>query len=691
MEKARYNDEIIYAHEIANREEVLEHAFRITSKGLLQCCDPDCDSPLLMYCHGKKRTTPYFAHRKMGSSCDAAEFEKNNIDHVDVQYALTDHFRKLGYKCSVEEKKLKHHYTNILVDYENSTLAIDLVRDEISAQLTDSLLNQYAAASINTRWIVISEQLEILAENQTNQIRRHLLKIFSGNLIIITPDGKELKQYRKDKAMGLFCLYSETGEINDLVIEAGEVTIKGFEDRYSAHVDDIEKRKAMISQAEAARKAEAEQAQKREIENCYKDQVDRKCALFSTGIEHCYDDDIEQFVDNKLFDDEILNMMEQIGHMDKLKGLKEDYKDRLFRTRTEKWKESGVKLQRCIFCNLEKPLYSMMTIGRPGLLCRECGNRYDVFEKTGERAESMFWAMDDQGRRIHADEFISKQEYYCPICREPVTLRIGEKNHAHFAHKRGTYCKDSWEYDMSEWHLAWQRRFPENTQEVVVTNRDEKHRADVLVNQTIIEFQHSSITTEDFNTRNIFYNRVGYNVVWVFDLIDEYQEDRISIIDPPNQRYRWSIPKSIFRSNRLPTNVTIYFQFRDSDNDYSLYQVSEAEEDGFTHFITSERYSIKGFVAKYTGKTEVESMGLTLMELWEKAGKGIFANHHVVYVKNIENENVYKITSDIETTANKYNGKCYGYLRLPTASVFENKSLEIPAEDVKNSVWIIDE
>ena len=94
--------------------------------------------------------------------------------------------------------------------------------------------------------------------------------------------------------------------------------------------------------------------------------------------------------------------------------------------------------------------------------------------------------------------------------------------------------------------------------------------------------------------------------------------------------------------------MTIYFQFRDADNDYSLYQVSAAEENGFAHFITSERYSIKGFVSKCIGRSDEEFMGLTLMELWKKVGKDYFANHRAACVKNIENENVYKITSDIE-------------------------------------------
>lgn len=49
-----------------------------------------------------------------------------------------------------------------------------------------------------------------------------------------------------------------------------------------------------------------------------------------------------------------------------------------------------------------------------------------------------------------------------------------------------------------------------------------KHRADVLVDRTVIEFQHSIMPVKAFDDRNNFYFNLGYKVIWLFDLSDLY-------------------------------------------------------------------------------------------------------------------------------------------------------------------------
>ena len=115
----------------------------------------------------------------------------------------------------------------------------------------------------------------------------------------------------------------------------------------------------------------------------------------------------------------------------------------------------------------------------------------------------MEFAVDCTGKRIHASEAIKEKEYFCPLCDNKVILRQGEINIEHFAHIKK--CDDNWHYDMSEWHLEWQKQFPKNNREVVMEHNGEKHRADVLACGYVIEFQHSSITAEEFNERNRFY------------------------------------------------------------------------------------------------------------------------------------------------------------------------------------------
>ncbi len=73
---------------------------------------------------------------------------------------------------------------------------------------------------------------------------------------------------------------------------------------------------------------------------------------------------------------------------------------------------------------------------------------------------------------------------------------------------------DPW-WEESEWHRAWKERFPEDWQEIShFAENGEKHIADVKTNQGyIVEFQHSSIKSEELQAREDFYKKM----VWVVD------------------------------------------------------------------------------------------------------------------------------------------------------------------------------
>lgn len=111
-------------------------------------------------------------------------------------------------------------------------------------------------------------------------------------------------------------------------------------------------------------------------------------------------------------------------------------------------------------------------------------------------------------------------KYFCEVCGEEVIVKAenSEKKSKYFSHKPNTECIDNWSaHDMSQWHLSWQEKFPEECREVAVGNDEEKHRADVLVNGFVVEFQHSPISLNDFQKRNEFYAGCGYKIIWVFD------------------------------------------------------------------------------------------------------------------------------------------------------------------------------
>ena len=128
----------------------------------------------------------------------------------------------------------------------------------------------------------------------------------------------------------------------------------------------------------------------------------------------------------------------------------------------------------------------------------------------------MIIAYNKNKERIHIDEASRKEKYYCPTCGEELAIKRGNIKAHHYSHKSYSNC-DGWHYDMSDWHSLWQSQFPIDNQEVVFELNGKKHRADVFIDNTVIEFQHSKISKPEFDERNSFYSALGYKVIWIFD------------------------------------------------------------------------------------------------------------------------------------------------------------------------------
>ena len=179
----------------------------------------------------------------------------------------------------------------------------------------------------------------------------------------------------------------------------------------------------------------------------------------------------------------------------------------------------------------------------------------------------MFVANDQAGKRITIEDAVPGGTYFCPVCGGALIVKAKESEAVkeHFAHKSRRLC-DSWNYDMSEWHRTWQRFFPEECQEVVVQNGEEKHRADVLINNTVIEFQHSPIKAEEIAERNSFYRECGYKVVWVFDAEGKIKNKFGETIDPRlccETDLLWKRARREF-SIKMPKDVTVYLHYKTS-------------------------------------------------------------------------------------------------------------------------------
>ncbi len=221
----------------------------------------------------------------------------------------------------------------------------------------------------------------------------------------------------------------------------------------------------------------------------------------------------------------------------------------------------------------------------------------------------MYYAIDKDGKRVHIDNAHSMNDYFCPICGLKLVLKRGPVISHHFSHLINQACVDKYHYDMSEWHEALQNLFPDNTREYVLSNGIKSHRADVFIEKknTVLEFQHSSLSSIEFSDRCDFYTSFGYNLVWIFDLREEAKENKI--YNYKENLYRWLNPKRTF-NNYLPSknkNIELYFEL---END-KMVKIIWAPKDGFERFMTDTSiYNRKYFVNRFLKKEIIKLVPL---------------------------------------------------------------------------------
>lgn len=179
----------------------------------------------------------------------------------------------------------------------------------------------------------------------------------------------------------------------------------------------------------------------------------------------------------------------------------------------------------------------------------------------------MFVAKDLDGNRIKVEDAVKEVQYFCPTCNAKVEFHNGSIRQHHFKHWKKLKCLDNWDHDMSEWHLEWQNHFPVDNQEIIVKDDEEIHRADVICGKTVVEFQHSKMSPEEFQERNAFYTKHGYKIVWLFDLTEEIKNQKIEKTKKAGN-YIWKYSFTTFSGfNAGNKDITVFFQFYDNDND----------------------------------------------------------------------------------------------------------------------------
>ena len=216
----------------------------------------------------------------------------------------------------------------------------------------------------------------------------------------------------------------------------------------------------------------------------------------------------------------------------------------------------------------------------------------------------MLFAVDYNDNRIHINDTHSNQEYYCPYCGAPLITKKGEIRQHHFAHKQDHLCSDTWErthsYDISPWHNEWQSLFPKENQEVKLSLGDTKHRADVMIDRTVIEFQHSIMPVKAFDDRNKFYFNLGNKVIWLFDLSDLLGDQLFYKETGKGLEFHWSNPKKAFNNYDIQSGcIDLFFHLKE-DSELCIVRVTDVSENGFECFYATNFISKTDFLV-YVG------------------------------------------------------------------------------------------
>ena len=158
----------------------------------------------------------------------------------------------------------------------------------------------------------------------------------------------------------------------------------------------------------------------------------------------------------------------------------------------------------------------------------------------------------------------------CPSCDADMIARCGDIKVWHWAHKGKMTCDPWWETE-TQWHREWKNRFPEHWQETILKDAQtgEKHIADVRTEDGfVIEFQYSSIKSEEQLSRESFYKRM----VWVLNGArrkTDYERfcKGLNSFIPTNQRgiFFVSNPEKYFPASWRGRAVPVFFDFEDAD------------------------------------------------------------------------------------------------------------------------------
>lgn len=139
--------------------------------------------------------------------------------------------------------------------------------------------------------------------------------------------------------------------------------------------------------------------------------------------------------------------------------------------------------------------------------------------------DGSLFSLIDQNERSELLVLRERERFSCPICQNPVKLKLGLKRRWHFSHQKGKSCSFTAEAE-SDYHLQgksllfkWLRLTQVSRIELEPFLSGLNQRPDILLqtlsHQVALEYQCSTISPELFSKRTSAFQRVGIMPIWI--------------------------------------------------------------------------------------------------------------------------------------------------------------------------------
>lgn len=167
----------------------------------------------------------------------------------------------------------------------------------------------------------------------------------------------------------------------------------------------------------------------------------------------------------------------------------------------------------------------------------------------------MLFAIDKNNRRVQANVNTKKdEEYFCPVCRTKVIIKIGEKNIPHFSHVSKSHCAYANYYKekaqshrhkkmiqyMTSYFKGYNCIQSIDVEQNIIPNKI----SDMIISlengiRFIVECEFKKIDYTMYKDITSEYNKKGYSVLWVFDekIIDDLSQLASCYLSKDNKLY----------------------------------------------------------------------------------------------------------------------------------------------------------